>query len=246
MDTTDKHIVAIDLGSSKIALTVAKVNGADIQIIYYKESVDGSEFIIDHIETKLVNAGTEVTAPITSIEHFTFDASRSKTSGKATALTVDPNTGGLAQGLVLSLYYTRNEYSYTVNHYKQNSSVPMETVTGTAKYGQTIYIDDIVKEFPGYTFVAGKETEFVISNDGVTIQCYYQGLEVHYQYQVMGMGATIANNTETVAMSADDFFGVFLPAVGHEPFFVEIHDFDEGEVIAIADVKYEGQSILKK
>ena len=173
------------------------------QIIYYKESVDGSEFIIDHIETKLVDAGTEVTATITSIEHFTFDASRSKTSGKATALTVDPNTGGLAQGLVLSLYYMRNEYSYTVNHYKQNSSVPMKTVTGTAKYGQTIYIDDIVKEFPGYTFVAGKETQFVISNDGVTIQCYYQGLEVHYQYQVMGMGATIANNTETVAIGGN-------------------------------------------
>ena len=38
MDTQDKHIVAIDLGTSKIALTVAKVNGDDIQIIYYKET----------------------------------------------------------------------------------------------------------------------------------------------------------------------------------------------------------------
>ena len=38
MDTNEKHIVAIDLGSSKIALTVAKVNGEDIQIIYYKET----------------------------------------------------------------------------------------------------------------------------------------------------------------------------------------------------------------
>ena len=38
MDTNDKHIVSIDLGSSKIALTVAKVNGEDIQIIYYKET----------------------------------------------------------------------------------------------------------------------------------------------------------------------------------------------------------------
>lgn len=37
MDTHDKNIVAIDLGSSKIALTVAKVNGEDVQIIYYKE-----------------------------------------------------------------------------------------------------------------------------------------------------------------------------------------------------------------
>lgn len=35
---TDKHIVAIDLGSSKLALTVAKVTGEDVQIMYYKES----------------------------------------------------------------------------------------------------------------------------------------------------------------------------------------------------------------
>jgi len=38
MDITDKHIVAIDLGTSKIAITVAKVNGSDVQIIYYKET----------------------------------------------------------------------------------------------------------------------------------------------------------------------------------------------------------------
>lgn len=34
----EKNIVAIDLGTSKIALTVAKVNGDDVQIIYYKEN----------------------------------------------------------------------------------------------------------------------------------------------------------------------------------------------------------------
>jgi cell division protein FtsA len=33
----EKNIVAIDLGTSKIALTVARVNGDDVQIIYYKE-----------------------------------------------------------------------------------------------------------------------------------------------------------------------------------------------------------------
>lgn len=35
------------------------------------------------------------------------------------------------------------------------------------------------------------------------------------------------DNTETLAMAAEDFFGVFLPAAGHEPRFVEIHDFAE-------------------
>ena len=34
----EKHIVAIDLGSSKIAVTVAKVDGEDVQIVYYKET----------------------------------------------------------------------------------------------------------------------------------------------------------------------------------------------------------------
>ena len=34
----DKHIVAIDLGTSKIALTVARINGRDVQIVYYKET----------------------------------------------------------------------------------------------------------------------------------------------------------------------------------------------------------------
>ena len=38
MDSNEKNIVAIDLGSSKIALTVARVSDDDIQIIYYRET----------------------------------------------------------------------------------------------------------------------------------------------------------------------------------------------------------------
>ena len=38
MDSIDRHIVAIDLGTSKIALTVAKVEGNVVQIIYYNET----------------------------------------------------------------------------------------------------------------------------------------------------------------------------------------------------------------
>jgi cell division protein FtsA len=34
---TERYIAAADLGSSKIALTVAKVEGEDVQVIYYKE-----------------------------------------------------------------------------------------------------------------------------------------------------------------------------------------------------------------
>ena len=61
MDTNEKHIVAIDLGSSKIALTVAKVNGEDIQIIYYKETPSAgirysSVFNASHVSVPLTKA----------------------------------------------------------------------------------------------------------------------------------------------------------------------------------------------
>ena len=38
MEIQDRHIVAIDLGTSKIALTVAKAEGENVQIVYYKET----------------------------------------------------------------------------------------------------------------------------------------------------------------------------------------------------------------
>ena len=45
MEMTDRHIVAIDLGTSKLAVTVAKVIGSDVEIIYYKESAsDGIRY----------------------------------------------------------------------------------------------------------------------------------------------------------------------------------------------------------
>lgn len=58
MDITDKHIVAIDLGSSKLAITVAKVNGSDVQIIYYRETASSgirysSVFNVMHVTEPL-------------------------------------------------------------------------------------------------------------------------------------------------------------------------------------------------
>lgn len=58
MDLTDKHIVTIDLGSSKLAITVAKVNGSDVQIIYYRETASSgirysSVFNVMHVTEPL-------------------------------------------------------------------------------------------------------------------------------------------------------------------------------------------------
>ena len=63
MINTDKHIVAIDLGTSKIALTVAKVNGNDVQIVYYKETPSAG------IRYSSVFNASHVTGPLTDAVH---------------------------------------------------------------------------------------------------------------------------------------------------------------------------------
>lgn len=61
MDSIDKHIVSIDLGTSKIGLTVAKVEGNDVQIIYYKETPSSgirysSVFNVKNVSESVSNA----------------------------------------------------------------------------------------------------------------------------------------------------------------------------------------------
>ena len=60
MGITDKHIVAIDLGTSGIVLTVAKVNGKDVQIVYYKETPSAG------IRYSSVFNPSHVTGPLTA------------------------------------------------------------------------------------------------------------------------------------------------------------------------------------
>lgn len=70
----EKYIVAIDLGSYKVALLVAKVNGDDIQVVYYKETpskgirnsyVFNSKLVTEPLETLIRDAEQELNIKIT-------------------------------------------------------------------------------------------------------------------------------------------------------------------------------------
>ena len=70
----EKYIVAIDLGSYKVALLVAKVNGDDIQVVYYKETpskgirnsyVFNSKLVTEPLETLIRDAEQELNRKIT-------------------------------------------------------------------------------------------------------------------------------------------------------------------------------------
>ena len=180
------------------------------QIIYYEESIDGSEYLVHSTQTAIVNSGTVIDVyrdnKIISIEYFEHDPNHPLTisSGTATETTFDPSTGTLSKGLVLKLYYTRKEYTYTVHHYKHGTTTSLaESTESKAKYEHTISVDSVALEIPGYTLVNGSEVVEISANDEQTIVCYYQGLEVNYQYQIIGMGATIEKPTDTVAIGGN-------------------------------------------
>lgn len=68
MDHTEQHIVAIDLGTSKIALVVVKVNGDDVQVVYHKETASAG--ILNRGVTNMVNASIP-------LQHLIKDAEES-------------------------------------------------------------------------------------------------------------------------------------------------------------------------
>ena len=179
-------------------------NLALYQIIYYIESVDGTTYTVYKDIPVTATVGTEIIATQEKIEHFTLDLNHVNTikSGKVTATEFNAD-GTLKKGLVLRLYYKRDEYPYTIEYRSKTGSGNeiSESVTLTAKYEYTFDINDMAKEIPGYKFAA--ETDPVkkikkVTNKGLTFICFYDGLEVHYRYQVIGMGGTIDGDTDKV------------------------------------------------
>ena len=68
MEHIEQHIVAIDLGTSKIALVVVKVNGDDVQVVYYKETASAG----------IINSGvSNMVQACTPLQHLIKDAEES-------------------------------------------------------------------------------------------------------------------------------------------------------------------------
>ena len=72
----EKHIVAIDLGTSKLAVTIARVSGEDIQVIYYKETISvgirysyvlNPKQVADTLRPVIENAERELNMKITQV-----------------------------------------------------------------------------------------------------------------------------------------------------------------------------------
>lgn len=157
------------------------------QVIYYLQNLNSNgvpdgTYKVDYTPSLAGSVGVDVTAEAIEYNGYTFNGSRSNQTGKITKATIgDPNSG-----LILRMYYDRNQYDYTVHHYKQGTTVTLDTdESGKAYFGAIIKISDVANSITGYDLSNGSESIEIVS-DKQKIICYYTGKEVIYRYQIAG------------------------------------------------------------
>ena len=112
-------IAAIDLGSTKIAITVANVNGNDVQVVYYKERPSAG------IRYSSVYNILQATEPISRIISEAEEALGIKISQVVTGMPKYP--------------VRLESNSVVINDRGEDSDITAEDITALKKYAEETY-----------------------------------------------------------------------------------------------------------
>ena len=118
---------------------------------YYLQNLDDSNYTLHESVELEGETDTMAYAETERYEHFTYNASLGAVSGNI-------NGDG---GLVLSVYYTRNTYTLSVN----NAYIGNITNVGTYRYGSQEVITEIDEVSLGYEFIGWYSGEELLSTD---------------------------------------------------------------------------------
>ena len=145
MSDKEEQNATIEMPAGEVILTATTTKEAKIDTAYkvehYKEELDGS-YELAETENLTGTTGEKVTAKAKTPEEykgFTEDASNKDRIAEGT-IAGDGS-------LTLKLYYTRNQYTLTLN---KDENVENVTGAGTYKYGATVSINATLKEEAGY------------------------------------------------------------------------------------------------
>ena len=130
-----------DIVTKTIKINKDQKTDTAYKVEHYKEKLDGS-YELAETENLTGTTGEKVTAKAKTPEEykgFTEDASNKDRIAEGT-ITGDGS-------LTLKLYYTRNQYTLTLN---KDENVENVTGAGTYKYGATVSINATLKEEAGY------------------------------------------------------------------------------------------------
>ena len=155
---------------------------APLQIIHWTQNIAGEGYTEYQSSTNL-NAviGTEYSETPLTIAGFTYNGTKSNASGELTAA-----------GLVLNLYYDRNEYPYEFRFLEQGTDKKLaDAVTGNARY--QAQVTQKAEDIPGYTLVSAENQAINIAiEDPANVASknvktfYYTEQTVEIKYEVVG------------------------------------------------------------
>ena len=182
-DAYQKQLVLAAEGNEIIFWYVKDDDHAPVQVIHWTQNIEGEGYTERQSSTNLNGViGTEYSETPLTIAGFTYNRTKSNASGELTAA-----------GLVLNLYYDRNEYPYEFRFVEKDSDPEKQladSVTGSARY--QAQVTQTAKTIPGYTLVSTEDQAIHIAiEDGTTAVknvkiFYYTEQTVDIKYVVVG------------------------------------------------------------
>ena len=181
-DAYQKQLVLAAEGNEIIFWYVKDDVHAPVQIIHWIQNIEGEGYTEYQSSTNLNGViGTEYSETPLTIAGFRYNGEKSNAKGTLTVA-----------GLVLNLYYDRNEYPYEFRFLEQGTTDKelAGAVTGKARY--QAQVTQTAKTIPGYTLVSTENQAIHIAiEDGTTAVknvkiFYYTEQTVDIKYEVVG------------------------------------------------------------
>ena len=181
-DAYQKQLVLAAEGNEIIFWYVKDEAHAPLQIIHWTQNIAGDGYTEYQSSTNLNGViGTEYSETPLTIAGFTYNGTKSNASGELTAA-----------GLVLNLYYDRNEYPYAFKFLEQGTDKELaDAVTGNARY--QAQVTQTAETIPGYTLVSAENQAINIAiEDPANVASknvktfYYTEQTVEIKYEVVG------------------------------------------------------------
>ena len=166
---------------------------APVQTIHWIQNIAGDGYTEYQSSTNPNGViGEKCTAKPISITGFKFNSIKSNTEGTLTA-----------EGLVLNLYYDREEYGYTFRFMEKGTNIQLaDPVTGTARY--QAQVTESAKTIDGYTLVSDENQLMTIGTDAEknVKTFWYEEKTAVINYEVVGPDGcgSVSPTSETVNM----------------------------------------------
>ena len=179
---------------------------APVQTIHWIQNIAGDGYTEYQSSTNLNGViGKEYSEPPRDMDGFRYVKGTAVAGTSTTNFTAPnkPNGTLTAEGLVLNLYYDREEYDYTFRFMDSGTNQPIApSVKGTARY--QAQVTESAKTIDGYTLVSSKNQSITIGTDeGKNVKTFwYEEKTAVINYQVVGPEGcgSVSPTSETVNM----------------------------------------------